>query len=455
MVRPWTPAFDRQGLVKIHDEIQTDADERSMKHNEVRTLRLNPMSGTWPTVLLDLAVVVAIASVGRAVAETQHNTTAAWIAFVAVTTVLVLLLVAVPLRILLLAQRREADLVTDALQMQNQRQAFDARLGRALDMADSESTALGVAAKALAMAGAGLHASILLADNSDAHLQTVATTAGCSGASVCEVATPRGCPAVRNGQTLRFDSSDGLDCCPHLAERGIPTLAALCVPVSIVGRATGVVHVVRDGRPIEDLERNRIESIAHQSGSCVGMLRATAQTQLQASTDPLTGLYNRRSMENSVRTLVRDDIPFAVGICDLDHFKMLNDTYGHDTGDRALRLFARTLRNTVRAADLVSRHGGEEFVVVMPYADSVSATEVLDRVRLELIGAVNDGRTPGFTVSAGISDTTESGDYQALLQLADERLLMAKRTGRNQIVNRSVARDLDALKLVRVQSELA
>ena len=203
------------------------------------------------------------------------------------------------------------------------------------------------------MCGDDLQASILLADNSDAHLQTVVTTSNCATEGTCEVATPHGCPAVRNGHTLIFTSSDELDTCPHLIERGVPTLAALCVPVSVVGRATGVVHVVRDGRPFDAVERSRVETVAHQSGQRVGMLRATAQTQLQASTDPLTGLYNRRSMENSVRQLVQDRIPFAVSICDLDHFKNLNDTYGHDTGDRALRVFARTLRNAVRAGDLV------------------------------------------------------------------------------------------------------
>lgn len=392
------------------------------------------MSGTWPTVMLDLAVVVAIACVGRAIAETQTSSSAAWVAFVAVTAVMVMVIVAVPLRVLLMAQRRDSDRVTQELKRQNEHQEFDARLGRALDMADTEPAALEVAARALAMSGTDLFGSILLADNSDAHLQTVVTTAGCSTTSLCDVATPRGCPAVRNGQTRVFRSSDQLDCCPHLSERGVPTLAALCVPVSVVGRATGVVHVVRDGRAIDEVERSRIESVAHQAGQSVGMLRATAQTQLQASTDPLTGLYNRRSMENSVRSLVRDNVPFAVGICDLDHFKVLNDTYGHDTGDRALRLFARTLRNTVRAADLVSRHGGEEFVIVMPFADGLQAYQVLDRVRLELTAAVSDGRTPSFTVSAGIADTTESSDYQALLTIADERLMHAKRDGRDRIV---------------------
>ncbi|MCU1399314.1 MAG: hypothetical protein JWN62_2423 [Acidimicrobiales bacterium] len=418
------------------------------------TQRLNMMSGTWPTVLLNLGVVVSIACIGNAIAQTQTTEAMSWAAFVAVTTFLILVVVAVPLRVLLTTQRKASFRITEELRQQNERQAFDARLGRALDMADSETMALGVAAKALSMAGTDLSASILLADNSDAHLQTVVSTSNCTGASVCEVATPRGCPAVRNGQTLQFASSDQLDCCPHLAERGIANLAALCVPVSVVGRATGVVHVVREGMPLDATERDRVESVAHQAGQYVGMLRATAQTQLQASTDPLTGLNNRRSMENSVRILMRDDVPFAVGICDLDHFKRLNDTYGHDTGDRALRLFARTLRNTVRAADLVSRHGGEEFVVVMPYTDSIGATEILERVRLELIAAVSDGRTPAFTVSAGVADTTESGDYQVLLQLADERLMRAKRTGRNRIVNRIAFAASEAMDLVDVHDEL-
>jgi diguanylate cyclase (GGDEF)-like protein len=398
--------------------------------------RFNPMSGSWPMVFFDLFMVVGLAAAARAVSMSVSSPWLSWLIFIGATALLVFVFVAVPLRVLLMTQRGQSRDTTKALRMQNERQEFDASLGRALEMADAEPIALSMAARALGMCGDDIHASVLLADNSDAHLQTVVTTQNCSEEHSCEVATPHGCPAIRYGHTMIFATSDQLDCCPHLIERGVPSLAAVCVPVSVVGRATGVVHVVRDGQPFDAVERSRVEAVARQSGQRVGMLRATAQTQLQASTDPLTGLYNRRSMENSVRQLSQNNVPYSVAILDLDHFKVLNDTYGHDTGDRALRLFARTLRNTVRAGDLVSRHGGEEFVIVLPNVDSDTAMTVVDRVRLELLGAVSDGRTPSFTVSAGISDTTESDDYQQLLGLADERLLAAKRGGRNMVLTR-------------------
>ena len=385
-------------------------------------------------VLVNLVAVVGLFALVKWLSDETAAGLSSWLSFIGIGSAIVFVAVAVPLRILLMRQRSSSERVTSKLQEQNSRQEFDARLVRALDMAETESQALDTSAKALLMCGTELDASILLADNSDAHLQSVVSTPGCRPESTCEVATPRSCPAVRNGHTLQFDTSDQLDCCPHLSDRGVVNLAAICVPVSIVGKSTGVVHTVRPDRPFTEDERNLLEVVARQAGQRVGMLRATQQAQLQASTDPLTGLFNRRSMENSVRSLVRDHVSFAVAICDLDHFKQLNDTFGHDTGDRALRVFSRTLRNTVRAADLVSRHGGEEFVVVLPFSDMTAAADVMDRVRLELQVALSDGRTPAFTVSVGVADTSEIDDYESLLALADERLLAAKRAGRDRVL---------------------
>lgn len=396
--------------------------------------RFDPMSGSWPMVLTDLVFVVGLAAGAKYVAERFDGAGLQWLVFLGTIAATVLLLVAIPLRVLLLAQRAEAAKQSEGLQDQYDKQQFDAQLVRAFDMADSEQSALGIATRALEQSGSDLAGQVLFADSSDAHLQTVAMVHQTGAHGCCEVATPRGCPAVRNGHSLHFDDAAQLDSCPYLFERATAGMTAVCVPVSIVGRATGVVHATRIGAPFSTMERDRIETVARQAGQRVGMLRATAQTQLQASTDPLTGLLNRRSMENEVRQFSKQQVPYSAAILDLDHFKMLNDTYGHETGDRALRLFSRTLRNTVRATDVVSRHGGEEFVVVFPHASPKDAAAVLERVRLELIVALGDGRTPAFTMSAGVADSSEAADHEAVLAIADERLLAAKRAGRNRVL---------------------
>ena len=164
------------------------------------------------------------------------------------------------------------------------------------------------------------------------------------------------------------------------------------------------------------------------------MLRAMAQSQLQADTDPLTGLLNRRAMENEVRQLQTEGTPFALAMADLDHFKQLNDTYGHDTGDRALRLFARVMSNTVRDSDIVSRHGGEEFVLVLPGADVSSAAPVLHRLRASLSESIGAAQVPAFTVSIGLVDSTWGGDLRSLLRSADRALGEAKQQGRDRVI---------------------
>jgi len=133
-----------------------------------------------------------------------------------------------------------------------------------------------------------------------------------------------------------------------------------------------------------------------------------------------------------VRLLVQQGERLAVVIADLDHFKVLNDTHGHDAGDRALRMFARVLRRSVREADLVCRYGGEEFIVVCPGSDKESASLVFDRVRMELEATLGDGRTPSFTVSAGVADSGDADDFADMVSLADVALMQAKDDGRNR-----------------------
>ena len=141
-------------------------------------------------------------------------------------------------------------------------------------------------------------------------------------------------------------------------------------------------HGFRIGNPPVGTDLGALEAIASQAGSQIGMLRVMSATTLQAATDPLTGMLNRRSLENKVHEMIRRGTPFTLAMGDLDHFKRLNDTHGHDAGDRALRLFARTTLRVLRAEDLICRFGGEEFVFVFPdrtVHETVGALERLTR----------------------------------------------------------------------------
>ena len=119
---------------------------------------------------------------------------------------------------------------------------------------------------------------------------------------------------------------------------------------------------------------------------------------------------------------------------DLDHFKTLNDTHGHEAGDQALRLFSRVLRDSIRPNDLAARYGGEEFVVLLPDCNVESATIVLERVRERLALALTAGRVPAFTASFGIASSSDADTFDEVLAVADRALLSAKAAGRNRVI---------------------
>jgi diguanylate cyclase (GGDEF)-like protein len=232
-----------------------------------------------------------------------------------------------------------------------------------------------------------------------------------------------------------FASSEELDACPFLQDRPYGACSATCVPVNVAGRSIGVLHAVGPADQPPGLEQIvRLEALASQGGARIGMLRVMQRTSLQAATDPLTGLINRRTLETRAYELQQRGQLFALAIGDLDHFKRLNDTHGHETGDRALRLFARTLRASVRTEDLVCRFGGEEFVLVFPGLTAAEAATALRRTQEDLLVATAKGNVPGFTVSYGVTDSHQAATLEELLRIADLHLFQAKREGRNRIV---------------------
>ena len=176
-------------------------------------------------------------------------------------------------------------------------------------------------------------------------------------------------------------------------------------------------------------------------------LRASLSESVEfAVTDALTGLNNRRYLDSHLATLVdrsnRRGRPLSVLITDIDYFKSINDTHGHEGGDDVLREFAKRVRGAVRGADLACRYGGEEFVVVMPDTTSEIAAQVAERLRNAVAGAPfrisASGAAATVTTSVGIATLEIDGEgADSLMRRADKALYQAKNNGRNQVVGQA------------------
>ena len=312
------------------------------------------------------------------------------------------------------------------------RNEFEAALQRALEMSKSETSVFELVTEALVDAAPHHRAELLLADSSRAHFRQVLVTPGETLEAGCGVVCPDDCPAASRGQTMTFPSSTAIDACPHLRGRGC---SALCAPVSISGNSVGVFHVTSaEGTAPSSEVGGDIEVVARRASERLAMLRAFELSQTEANSDSLTGLMTRRSVEQSVRDLKENDVTYAVAYGDLDKFKQLNDVFGHDAGDRALRTFSQVLRDCLRPSDIPCRYGGEEFVIVLPSCPVNEATQVLDRVRRRLAERLTVGHLPEFTVSFGLASSDQAADFQQVVSLADEALLRAKAGGRNKTV---------------------
>lgn len=177
----------------------------------------------------------------------------------------------------------------------------------------------------------------------------------------------------------------------------------------------------------------------------VDQLRSSFQASLEmAVTDQLTGLYNRRYLASHLAAMFDRAYwtgrPLSVMILDIDHFKAVNDTHGHDVGDRVIQQFADRIRSSVRGMDLACRYGGEEFLIAMPDTDKATAGLVAERIRDDVAAqrvVLNGGRDElQVTVSIGIASTEDGpkeDSAQKLIKRADEALYRAKTEGRNRV----------------------
>jgi len=324
--------------------------------------------------------------------------------------------------------------VIGRLRAEADRDAFGTQLVEALEMGDTEEEVYRVLARAMTAISKDLPTELLLADSSRAHLER-ATQHPEAGAPGCDVESPFSCMAVRRGNPVIFPDSEALNACSRLRGRPCGAISAVCVPVSFMGRALGVLHTAGPaGKPPTTRQVAQLTTLGIQAGARIGTVRAFNSTQLKATTDSLTGLSNRRSAEERVRQLNSEGKSFALVLADLDHFKHLNDSRGHEAGDQALRLFAETMHLSLRDGDMGARWGGEEFALILPQTSASQAQEVVDRVRAKLAENLLAGSIPAFTASFGISDTTMSPRFEELLRMADEALYRAKESGRDRAV---------------------
>src|SRR5471030_652749 len=167
---------------------------------------------------------------------------------------------------------------------------------------------------------------------------------------------------------------------------------------------------------------------------------ANSELQKLSSTDRLTGLYNRGHWEEALKLEYARHCRYgnqsSLVMFDIDHFKRVNDTYGHQAGDKVIQRVAEVVREHIRDADIAGRYGGEEFAVLLPGTDKVGARVFAERLRkaVESQEVQHEGQALRCTISLGVADLSESmTDYKTLIERADQALYASKKGGRNQV----------------------
>lgn len=251
-----------------------------------------------------------------------------------------------------------------------------------------------------------------------------------------EMTDPRSCLAIRKARPHHgLDSAGQLDLlpCPVCSLAGARTT---CEPLIVSGEVIGSV-LTEHPRPLTETDQRAIRDAVTQAAPVVGNLRNLAGAEMRAVTDGLTGLPNRRAIATATQRMVTQSLRAGAGLavlmCDVDHFKQVNDQYGHARGDEVLRSIGAVLAGTLRTIDFAGRYGGEEFLVILADADVEKARGTAERIRAAV--AI---RLPDFdrqiTMSVGVAIMPDNGRDAATLQVAaDQALYAAKNNGRDRI----------------------
>jgi diguanylate cyclase (GGDEF)-like protein len=262
--------------------------------------------------------------------------------------------------------------------------------------------------------------------------------------SVAKSFPPADCWALRRGRAHHVSVSGTEIACRHTSHGG-PS-SAMCVPLLAQGEALGVLHLVGPpelgDRNFTPLAQRLAVAAAEACALALASIRLREKLADQSLRDSLTGLYNRRyaeeTLEREIARAKREHSALSVIMIDLDHFKNFNDEFGHDAGDTALREAATLFAESLRTSDVVSRVGGEEFLLLLPGAVPEDAVRKVDKIRerLKRLEVFHRGqRLPVLTFSAGSSCFPQDGQAaDDLLRAADKALYEAKHAGRDRTV---------------------
>ena len=323
------------------------------------------------------------------------------------------------------------------------RQAAEARrresqtaFARTLQMMDSEADTHALVKRHVERTIEGSSVVVLNRDASAARLRATTPVEPDSPLAVTLVdAEPRTCLSVRLGATQEHGDPDALLECELCGKTG--TARATCTPLLVSGEVIGSVLVGHEER-LRGEQLEQLGDTVTQAAPVIANMRNLAIAELRAATDPLTGLANRRALQETMKRMLaharRSGAPLTAIALDLDHFKAINDRFGHDRGDDVLAAVSEVLTSSLRLSDFVARHGGEEFVVLLPDTGLDGALTVAENLRAGISRIAVPGVDRAISASFGVAVFPEDADTpEDLLRLADRALYLAKDRGRDRV----------------------
>ncbi|MFS2017229.1 diguanylate cyclase [Massilia sp. CT11-108] len=323
----------------------------------------------------------------------------------------------------------------------NRELKFVAELLRAVEAVPSIPDAAPVIARSLPKLLPGVSGTLFLLRDEDDHVLDRHTQWGTPSGQPSEIDI-ESCWSLRHGARYRTASSNDLPCA-HYRKPADETTARLCIPLVTHDELVGMLHLegLAAGPDYEEQERLAV-TVAEQLALALGNARLRESLRRQSVLDPLTGLFNRRHFDAALKRELararRKNVPVSLVLVDIDHFKRVNDDYGHAVGDAVLRTIAQQLRLGIREGDIACRYGGEEMVLLLPEcaaADAGTRAEAI-RIALAAIAPHPEGEGPQkVTASFGVAAyPAHAQDAEALFWAADKALYRAKQQGRNRVV---------------------